>query len=251
MGPLSGPRRRSAVAAVSALLAVGALAGCRAGVQVPPSSGQGGPGLNASGEQRSFTGDELVGTAAAAKTALRLGGAVLDGGQLAAQKSGAVPGLLTEAGPASCAPLTAPSTPSGLDQAAAALVVAPSDTHAQRTAVGLKSRATPEDAAAEVASLKKLAASCGRYEAALGGRRVPVTATVADPSADAQEAVMVTSTALVPDAGGGTPQERRTVRALAAKGTVVVEVLLVDAQADDAAATVRGYVDMALSRLPL
>jgi hypothetical protein len=249
--PLSAPWRRSALAAVSAALAVGALAACRAGVQVPPSSGQGGPGLNASGEQRSFTGEELVGTAAAAKTALRLGGSVLDAPQLTAQKEAAVPGLLADAAPAACAALTAPSTPAGLDRAAAALVVAPSDSHAQHTAVGLKSRATPEDAVAEVAALKKAAAACGRFQASLGGRRVPVAAAAADPGADAQDAVMVTSTAQVPDSGGGTPQERRVVRALAAKGTVVVEVLLVDAQADDAGATVRGYIDMALARLPL
>ncbi|AMM32315.1 hypothetical protein SA2016_1639 [Sinomonas atrocyanea] len=251
MGPLSVPWRRSAATAATAVLAVGALAGCRAGVQVPPSSGQGGPGLNASGEQRSFTGDELVGTAAAAKTALRLGGAVLDAPQLAAQKEAAVQGLFTDTSPAACAALTVTSTPAGLDRAAAALVVAPSDSHAQHTAVGLKSRATPEEASAEVAALAKAAAACGRYQASFGGLRVPVTAAAADPGADAQEAVMVTSTAQVPDGSGGTPQERTVVRALAAKGTVVVEVLLVDAQADDAAATVRGYIDMALARLPL
>lgn len=251
MGPLSGPWRHSAATAASAVLAVGALAGCSAGVQIPPSSGQGGPGLNASGEQRSFTGDELVGTAAAAKTALKLGGAVLDAPQLAAQKEAAVPALFTDASPAACAALTVTSTPAGLDSAAAALVLAPSDSHAQHTAVGLKSRATPEEAATEVAALKKSAAACGRYQTSLAGRRVPVTAAAADPGADAQEAVMVTATAQVPDGSGGTPQEHTVVRALAAKGTVVVEVLLVDAQADDAAATVRGYIDMALARLPL
>lgn len=78
-----------------------------------------------------------------------------------------------------------------------------------------------------------------------------VSAAAADPGADAQEAAIMTSTAQIPDGSGGSPQGRTAVRALAAKGTVVVEVLLVDAQADDAAATVRGYIDMALARLPL
>jgi hypothetical protein len=254
MTGLTVPRRPLAAVALAAVFAAATLGGCRAGVEVPPASGQGGPGLNASGEQRTFTGAELVETAASAKAALALGGSVLDGAQLAAQRSTAVPALFADAGPASCAPLTASSTPAaaaGAGSPAAALVVAPSDAHAQRSALGLVSRATPEDAAAEVASLRKLAAACGRYEAALGGRRVPVGVAATDPSADAPEAVMVTATAQVPDPNGGSPQPHAVVRALAAKGTVVVEVLLVDAQADDAQATVRGYVDMALARLPL
>lgn len=251
MTPRPRMLQRAGAAMLASAFIITALAGCRAATQVPASSGQGGPGLNASGEQRGFSGAELVEAAAATKTALGLGGSVLDQSQLAAQGAPVVPPLLTEPGPASCAPLTAPSTAGGLGAVAAALIVAPSDSRAGHTALALKSLPTPEDAAAQVRALAALAATCGRYEAALEGRRVPVAAVVSDPSADAPAAAMVTSTAQVPDTGGSGTRERRVTRALAAKGTVVVEVVLVDAKTDDAAATVRGYVDMAFARLPL
>jgi hypothetical protein len=219
---------------------------------VPPPSGDSAPGLNASGTQRTFSAQELVATAAETKTALKLGGAVLDQAQLASQGPRAVPSLATGAVPERCAALTAAGTPTGLDRAAAALILAPSDTRAQSTAVGLTSHATPEAAAATAKAVGEGAASCARYDATVGGQRVPVTAAVADPGADAPIAVMVTSTAHVPDpSGGSTPQERSAVRAVAAKGTVTVEVLLTDTRPEDAAATVRGYIDMAFARLPL
>ncbi|WP_430295911.1 hypothetical protein [Sinomonas sp. B1-1] len=245
----SRPAGRTVMLLAAAVLA---LAGCRPGLAVPPPGGEGRPGLNASGTQRSFSAQELVTAAAETRTALRLGGSVLDQGQLAAQGERAVPSPLTGAGPASCAALTTPATLTGLDKASAALIVAPSDARAQTTAIGFASHASPDAAAATVTALGALAASCARYDAALGGQRVPVVVRAADPAADAPHAVMVISTAQVPDpTEGSTPQERSIVRAVAAKGTVAVEVLLVDTRPEDAAATVRAYADMALDRLPL
>ena len=227
------------------------LTGCRAGAALPPSSGDAGPGLNASGQQRTFSAEELVETAAQTRTALKLGGTVLDHAALAAQGEAAVPALFTQPGPAECGTVTSPSTARGLDAAAAALILAPSDSRARNTAVGLKSHADVGAAAAEAKALADRAAACARYEVSLGGGRVPVTSTAADPGA-AADGVMVTATASVPDpAGGSTPQQLSVVHALLAKGTVTVEVLLVDARPDDAAAAVRAYADMAFARLPL
>ncbi|WP_077489169.1 hypothetical protein [Sinomonas mesophila] len=249
--PRAGARPTRTLAAAAALAALAVLSGCRAGPALPPSSGDGAPGLNASGQQRSFSPEELVETAAQTRTALKLGGTVLDHAQLAAQGEAAVPALFAQPGPAECAAVTAPSTATGLDAAAAALILAPSDSRARNTAVGLKSHADPGAAAAEAKALAEGAAACARYDAALGGQRVPVVAAAADPGTSA-DGVMVTATASVPDpSGGSTPQQRGVVHAVAVKGTVTVEVLLVDARPDDAAAAVRAYVDMAFARLPL
>ena len=236
---------------VGTLLAAAALSGCRAGAALPPSSGDAGPGLNASGQQRSFSAEELVETAAQTRTALKLGGTVLDHATLAAQGEAAVPALFAQPAPADCAAVTSPSTAKGLDRAAAALILAPSDNRARNTAVGLKSHADPGAAAAEAKAFAERASACARYEVSLGAQRVPVAAAVADPGASA-DGVMVTATASVPDlSGGSTPQQLSVVHALVAKGTVTVEVLLVGARPDDADATVRAYADMALARLPL
>ena len=243
-------RRRPVLAAV-ALAAAVVLSGCRAGAALPPSSGDGAPGLNASGQQRSFSAEELVETAAQTRTALKLGGTVLDHAQLAAQGGAAIPALFAEPSPADCGALTAPSTAAGLDKAAAALILAPSDNRARNTAVGLKSHADPAAASAEAKALAERAAACARFDATLGGQRVPVSAAAADPGTSA-DGVMVTATASVPDpSAGSTPQQRSVVHAVAVRGTVTVEVLLVDARPDDAAAAIRAYVDMAFARLPL
>ena len=236
--------------AVAAFAAVAALTGCRAAA-LPPSSGDGAPGLNASGQQRSFSAEELVETAAQTRTALKLGGTVLDHAQLAGQGGAAVPALFAAPSPADCSAVTAPSTAAGLDSAAAALILAPSDARARNTAVGLKSHADAGAAAAEAKAFSERAAACARYDVAVDGLRVPVATAVAEPGTSA-EGIMATATASIPDpSGGSTPQQRSVVHAVAVKGTVTVEVLLVDARPDDAAAAVRAYVDMAFARLPL
>ncbi|GAB4099219.1 hypothetical protein [Sinomonas halotolerans] len=262
----------SRVLSVCALaVAAAALAGCR-GPEIPPPSGEYRAGLNAAGQQRTFAADELVATAAETRTALGLGGTVLDHAQLAQVPrsgapdaragAGATAGFLGAAEPAACRVLGTPAATLGTLGAgdagravvpgATALITAPSDSRAQRTAVGLASHAAPEAAVDAVSAFAQRAAACARHTAAVDGRRVPVVVRTADPGASADSAAMATVTALVPDPdGGGTPQERTLVHAVAAKGTVTVEVLLVQTRPDDAAAAVRAYADMAFSRLPL